>query len=625
LVKDRKHRLADAADARLELAEATTTPAEASSARASRRVLPAVIASALGAALVTALATWFLTRPAPPAPAPPMRFVIPAPEKVLLTPALTLSPDGQYLAFIARTPGGRPQIWVRSLDSTDVRPLTGTDDVSGLFWSPDSRFIAFGANGKLRKMEVSGGPAQTVCDLPGGWRGGAWSPDGTIIIGVNGRLMRVPAAGGTPAQMTPEDPTHLSFNPYLLPDGRQFLFGRASKDGSAIFVGSLDATAEQQFSRRLLTLSGPRAPVFAPSPDPNVGYVLTEREGSLVAQPFDLRRLETVDSEIPVLENIVPTTPFGPAHSASATGVLALRTGPSGVAVSRLLWFDRNGKQLGEFGPPGPYGGVELAPDGKLATVETMNARGYDHLWSVDVARGVFSRVNPGDVQDYGGSALSPDGRVAFTYAIDGAAGDIYVRPASGAGTPEPLVKSGTLKHPNHWSKDGRFIVYDDHTAQKQDLWILPMTGDRKPVPFLATPADETSANFSPDTKWIAYSSDESGRREVYVQGFVSNPVPAAGVGKWQISTAGGEKPRWRRDGQELYYLAPDGRLMAVPVRSTATTFEPGVAVPLFETRMRGYAPYDVAADGRFLMNTVDTTSSASITLILNWTSALKK
>ena len=481
LVKDRKHRLADAADARLELAEALTTPAEASTAGAPRRVLPAIVASALGAALVTGLATWVLTRPAPPAPAPPMRFAIPAPEKTLLTPALSLSPDGRHLAFIARTPGSQPQIWVRSLDSTDVRPLAGSDSVSGLFWSHDSRFIAFGANGKLRKLEVSGGPAQTVCDLAGGWRGGAWSPDGTIIIGVNGRLMRVPAAGGTPAPDHCRGSRAPDVQPVLLPDGRRFLFARASKDGSAIFVGSLDATPEQQFSKRLLTTSGPRAPVFAPSPDPNVGYVLTEREGSLVAQPFDLRRLETVGSEIPILENIVPATPFGPAYSASATGALALRTAPSGVAVSKLLWFDRHGKQLDQLGPPGPYGGVELTPDGKLATVETMNVRGYDHLWSVDVTRGVFSRVNPGDLQDSsGGAAISPDGRVAFTYAIDGAAGDIYVRPASGAGTPELLVKSGTAKHPNHWSKDGRFIVYDDHTAQKQDLWILPMTGDRR-------------------------------------------------------------------------------------------------------------------------------------------------
>jgi hypothetical protein len=211
---------------------------------------------------------------------------------------------------------------------------------------------------------------------------------------------------------------------------------------------------------------------------------------------------------------------------------------------------------------------------------------------------------------------------------VGGALGDIYVRLASGAGTAELLVKSATLKHTNHWSLDGRFLIYDDHTTQQQDLWIVPMTGDRKPIPFLVTPADETSGQFSPDTKWIAYSSDESGRREVYVQGFVPDHVPAAGVGKWQISTAGGDKPRWRRDGKELYYIARDGMMMAVAVKSTATTFEPGVAVPLFETHARGFAPYDVAPDGRFLINTVMENAAANtspITVVLNWTTGLKK
>ena len=217
---------------------------------------------------------------------------------------------------------------------------------------------------------------------------------------------------------------------------------------------------------------------------------------------------------------------------------------------------------------------------------------------------------------------------MAFTYAIGGAPGDIYVRLASGAGTAELLVKSAAVKHPNHWSLDGRFLIYDDHTAPNQDLWIVPMTGDRKPIPFLVTPADETDANFSPDTRWIAYSSDESGQREVYVQGFVADHIPAAGIGKWRISAAGGAKPRWGRDGKELYYMASDRKLMAVRVKFTATTFEVGDAVPLFATRTRGFFPYDVAPDGRFLLNTVTeaaTANSSPITLVLNWTAGLKK
>ena len=228
---------------------------------------------------------------------------------------------------------------------------------------------------------------------------------------------------------------------------------------------------------------------------------------------------------------------------------------------------------------------------------------------------------------DYSGAALSPDGRVAFTYQIGGVAGDIYVKQASGAGAAEPLVQSPALKHPNHWSLDGKYIVYDEHSSMKQDLWVIPMTGDRKPVPFLVTPADETDAKFSPDTRWIAYSSDESGRREVYVQGFLPDRAPAAGVGKWQISPSGGAKPAWRRDGKELYYIATSGMMMSVAVKSTATGLEPGVAVPLFQTNTRGSLPYDVTADGRFLINTVieDSAASGSLTVVLNWTAGLKK
>jgi hypothetical protein len=220
---------------------------------------------------------------------------------------------------------------------------------------------------------------------------------------------------------------------------------------------------------------------------------------------------------------------------------------------------------------------------------------------------------------------------VAFTSRFN-AIGDLYWMPIDGVGAPEPLlVKSLSLKHPNGFSPDGRFLIFDDHTAQRQDLWILPTEpspgGERKPIPFVVTPADETFGQFSPDGKWIAYSSDESGRREVYVQGFAPDRVPAAAVGKWQMSTAGGDKPRWRKDGSELYYIAPDRKMMAVPVK-LGPPFEPGVAVPLFETRATGYFPYDVSPDGRFLLATPTESgapASSPVTVVLNWQAALKR
>jgi len=417
-----------------------------------------------------------------------------------------------------------------------------------------------------------------------------------------------------------------SSSPSFLPDGRHFVYQYCSPD-CGIYLRSLDGKAEQD--QKLVTASarsfGARdtATAYAATADAGLGYVLFERDGALMALPFDARRMEPAGAAVMVAPGI------GTAHrsySASATGVLAFLSGSFTGADTRLLWFDRAGKEVGQVGPPAPWANVQLSPDGKLLVADRSGNTGYDHLWVGNPARGVFSRLNPGDITDYA-AAIAPDGRVAFTYTPGSVAGDIYVKPASGVGAPEPLVKSATMKHPNYWSLDGRYLIYDDHTAQKQDLWIVPMAGDRKPIPFLVTPADETSAEFSPDTRWIVYSSDESGTREVYVQGFVPDHIPAAGIGKWRISTDGGDKPRWRRDGKEIYYIANDGKMMAVPVKSTATTFEPGVAVALFETHAKGWLPFDVAPDGRFLINTVATegANSPPITVVVNWWRGLKQ
>jgi serine/threonine protein kinase len=631
LQKDPKQRLQAIGDWKLMLADEQS---QAIAPSTSRLGTTGWIAAGMFA-LVAAVLAFVHFREKPPV-AELMRFQIPPPEKVTLGSQLSLSPDGRRLAFTGRVANGVTQIWVRSLETLEARPLPGTENANSLFWSPDSRFIGFGTTSKLMKVDASGGPVQSVCDVSGRIIGGAWAPDGTIVFGGAFRpLMRVPEAGGIPVPITAVDPARQEAyqgNPSFLPDGRHFVYARGSlaTDNRGIYLGSLDAKPEQQDSKRLATSQFPGA-VYASSPDPgsrNPGYVLFEQEGSLMALPFDTRRLEPAGVAVPIAASIVSALGLDSAsYSASATGVLAFRTGRPGGSDTQLLWFDRQGKQLGQVGPPAPYGDIQLSPDGKLVLVD----QGLQHLWFADPTRGVFSRVNPGDIQEYS-SAVSPDGRVAFTYTPGGVLGDIYVKRASGVGSPELLVKSATMKHPNHWSLDGRYLIYDDHTAQQQDLWIVPMspekTGDHKPIPFLVTPADETFGQFSPDTKWIAYSSDESGRREVYVQGFVPDHVPAAGIGKWQISTAGGDKPRWRRDGKELYYIALDGKMMAVPVKSSDSTFEPGVAIPLFETHVTSFVPYDVAPDGRFLLNTVMQDAAANtspITVVLNWTAGLKK
>lgn len=624
LVKDRKLRLQAAGEARIVLANPEQEPQAQGEVRAPSKLAWAV-AAALGIAAAGVSFVHF--REKPPA-VEVMRFQIPAPAKLTIV-SPELSPDGRRLAFLAWTEGRGTQIWIRSLDTLEAHPLSGTEDATVPFWSPDGRFIGFTSKDKLRTVEASGGSIQTVCDLPGGYDGAAWAPDGSIVFSTPAHIMRVPAAGGVAVPLTNSDPSgQLLMGPVFLPDGRHFVYSAGPPARPGLYLGSLNDKPEQQNRNPLVAASYPNVPVYAPSPNPDLGYLLFTEESFLMALPLNARRLEPAGAAVPVAQGNLA----GYRYSASSTGILALRTGTD-FADSQLQWFNRQGKQLGGTGPPAPYGNVRLSPNGRMVLVDhragTSDGMGSDHLWIGDIARGVFSRVNPGEALDYAG-VLSPDGRAAFTsYGNGGTSGDIYVRQANGAGAPELVFRSGIVKHPNDWSLDGRYVIYDEHTAQrKQDLWIMPMSnpGEHKPFPFLATPADETDGAFSPDTRWVAYSSDESGRREVYVQGFVPDHVPAAGIGKWQISSAGGAKPRWRRDGKELYYLGNSGKMMAVAVKSTATTFEPGVPVPLFDTSTAGFTPFDVAPDGRFLINTIEESKAASsITVVLNWTEGLKK
>jgi Tol biopolymer transport system component len=637
LNRDVRKRLRDIGDACLAIEEVLSGPEsrpDGSAAFVPPQSRFGRITAALAAILALALAALaFVHFREQPAPAPLMRFQI-AKHEGQLGRVSSVSPDGRRLAFAATGPDKRWVIWVRSLDTLDARRLPGTEGVGrnpSLFWSPDSRFIGFVSGRQLKKVDASGGPPQSICDIDGFFAGGTWAPDGTILFATpspQGRsLMRVHEAGGAAVPLTLASAKGAPpLYPSFLPDARHFLYllPTGSNSGQAgIYVGSLDAEANTENAQPLMTVGFPNLAVFAPSTDPGFGHILYGRDDTLIAMPFDARQFRAAGSAVPVAQGLQLDS--GTTFSVSSNGVLSYRMGTE--TASRLLWFDRQGRRIGQVGQPGQWGSPKLSPDEKLLLVEELPNKGFGHLWTADPARGVFSRVNPGEAGDYAGAAVSPDGRVAFTYQIGGATGDIYVKQASGAGAAEPLVQSPTLKHPNHWSLDGKYIVYDEHSSTKQDLWIIPMTGDRKPVPFLVTPADETDAKFSPDTRWIAYSSDESGRREVYVQGFRPDRAPAAGVGKWQISPSGGSQPAWRRDGKELYYIA-GGMMMSVVVKSTATGLEPGAAVPLFPTNTRGALPYDVAADGRFLVNTIteeDSAASGSLTVVLNWTASLKQ
>jgi Tol biopolymer transport system component len=646
LDRDVKTRLRDIGEARVAIQRALANREDVAAPRPTEaaRHRSAVAWGSSAAAIALAGTLAFVHFGERPPVAETMRFQILAPEQTAFINSIVLSPDGRSYAFEGPGPDGRSMLWVRSFDSDAVRALTGTEGVTtGFFWSPDSRYLAFAVNGfpgRLRKVEVAGGPPQPVCEFTGGFRGGDWSAVGVILFAVGPTgLWQVSDSGGTPTPVTKLDLVRRESQhsgPVFMSDGRTFLYHRGSGGFSTsqytgIYTGSLDAKPEQQSNTRLLAAES--NPVYVRGPSTG-GSVLFLREGILLSQPLD-EQARPAGNAIPLVEDVGS---FGTSgwFSASARGHLAFRTGRARAALNQLVWFDRRGTRLGQLGPSMELGagGVQLSPDGKRVTVTRTASRAdftEAHIWGADVSRGIFSRLTSGDASD-GAPAISPNGRVAFSSSMNGAVGDLYWVVDSGVGSPEPLLlKSQTVKHPNDISPDGRFLIYDDHTAMRQDLFILPLdppaSGERKPIPFVVTGFDETFGQFSPDGKWIAYSSDETGRREVYVQGFAPDKIPAAAVRKWTISTAGGDKPRWSADGKELYYIALDRTMMAVPVKLTPT-FEPGLAVSLFETNVTAFTPYDVSPNGRFLLNTVSESappSASPVTIVLNWEAGLKR
>jgi Tol biopolymer transport system component len=618
LEKDPKRRLRDIGDAWPLLED---TPA---SQQASRRRPWGWVVAALLAVVGLSLAFIHFREKAPVAER--VRFQISLPVG---STQFGLSPDGRWLAFVVQG-AEAGTLWVRALDSLESRPLSGATGIDRtFFWSPDSRFIAFGAGGKLKKIGISGGFPQTICDIDpsSGGVGGAWNNDGVIIFGGDPRgIMQVSAAGGVVTPVTAAG--DFQAFPSFLPDGRHFIYLRVPTE-QGIFLASLDAKPAQQRSQRLLaTLYGP---VYAPSLDPSWGRLLFLREGTLMAQRFDTRRLEISGDPVAVVERVGTFLLYG-FFSASDNGILAYRSGAP-WALSRPTWFDRQGKALGPAAEPATYVNLALSPDGtRLATVriEAMGEAVGQDIWLVEFARGARTRFTFGPVPALA-PVWSPDGAHIIFEKPDG----LHRKATSGAEKEELVLKTTAATFPDDWSRDGRFLLYttiDPKTGY--DLWVLPdpetASGDGKPIPFLQTQFNERYGQFSPDSHWIAYVSDESGKPEVYVRPF---PASTNGGAKVKISQEGGSQPRWRRDGKELYYFSLDGRLMAVEVVTTSPMLRPGIARPLFQapafspTSGTQYAfHWDLAADGkRFLIDTrAATPSEEPVTVVLNWTAGLK-
>ena len=516
---------------------------------------------------------------------------------------------------------GQQRLWLRRLDATSAQTLAGTEGASDPFWSPDSRSVGFFADGKLKRMDIGGGSPQTLASSTN--RGGTWNSDGTILFAptTGSPLFRIPASGGQRMAVTKLDRGQSNHRfPQFLPDGRQFLFYNVgTPENSGIYVGSLDSSDTKRLT--------PADAAGAYSPN---GWLLFIREGTLLAQRLDLGRKELTGDPVTIADPVVfDAFTFAGAFSVSAAGLVAYRSG--GTDQHQLIWFDRSGKTLGTMGTPdaNSLSGVSVSPEGLRAAVSRV-VQGNTDVWLLDAARTMRFTFDPG--RDWY-PIWSPDGnRIVFDSNRNGYR-DLYVKNSNGSGREELLVESTQSKSADDWSRDGRFLLYDSVDPQTQrDLWVLPMEGDRKPFVFLKTNFGERSGKFSPDSKWVAYMSDESGRYEIYVRPFSGSTAAALAGGQWQVSTSGGVRPRWRPDGKELYYIAPDGKLMAVPVTTNGATFQPGTPVALFQTRIYGSGTdlnvgtqYDVTADRRFLINTVLEEANSPITLLLNWKPEAKR
>ena len=548
------------------------------------------------------------------------RFVVlpPAGQSVAIGPgAFSISPDGRRIALVLIGPGRDARLWLRDIDDVDAHALPGTEGAYSPFWSSDSRFVGFEALGKLKTVDISGGTSRTLADTAGGGMRYTWSKDGIILFqGRDRALNQVPARGGEVTPVTHLDPTRQEMQhlwPVFLPDGRRFLYYVASTipENRGVFIASLDSPGQ----RHIAGIS--QGAICVP------GYLLFSRDNTLMARPFDAGAAEFTGEEFPILERVELTPGMGanlPAYSASATGVLVYRPVPLEQGVS--AWFNREGGRLSTVASE-PYRWHRLSPDRTRIIAGRRDSRFRFDLFLLDLVRGGASRFTFDAEADESDPIWSPDG-TSVVYSSSGEGWfTLFRKPAGGAADPEPLLKGRSAMYPTDWSPDGTSILLDlsgQNTAT--DIVLLPLTGDRKLLPIVHTPFKETNGRFSPDGRWFAYNSDESGTQQIYIQ-----PFPPDGR-RWQLSIDinGGTLPVWRRDGQELFYLAAASRVMAIDIAVSGNTLRAGVPRELFETRYREVADgFDVSADGKRILLPIEEGPSVPVEVILNWPTILTK
>jgi Tol biopolymer transport system component len=616
--KDARKRIADMHDVRLALegafdvAAASTRSSDALVTRGSRRAWIAAFTVAVLAALGLAIPA---LRHLHETPRTETRLDIVTPPTADPT-SFALSPDGRQIVFVASGPSGA-QLWLRSLATPTVKPLAGTEGALSPFWSPNGRSIGFFADGSLKRLDLDAGAPQTLASADNG-SGGTWNADGVIIFApaLTNQLMRISAAGGAATPVLPLGPRQSGhMGPHFLPDGFRFLFSAiGGPDDNGIYIGALDGSV----SPRLTGADGDA--VFLPT-----GWLLWVRTGALVAQRLDPARLALTGGLLTLADGVQTDFRRRSGVSAADNGLVAYRTG--GGSRRQLTWFDRSGSVQGTLGDADGPGLAypSLTRDGRAVVVR--NAQSNYDLWLLDGSHRTRITFDPAR-DDY--PRVSPDGTLVAFRSNRSGPGDLYTKLLGRTEPEELLLRSDELKTPMSWSPDGRFLMYTIiNTKTNGDLWVLPMQGDRTPYVFLQTPFRESYCVFSPDGRWVAYNSNESGRAEVYVRPFFEpGQRDAATAGdQWQISTDGGAFAAWKPDGQELYYLDPSGAMMGAAISVTGNKLVSGAPQMLFRTHIaRGGREqqqgrqYDVAADGRFLINTeLDDDASTPITLIANW------
>lgn len=586
----------------------------------------AVAAASLLAAIGLGAIAWNHSSDQPQA----LQLTLQIPEKTRITGAaglLTISPDGRHVAFKAEI-DGKSGIWVRDLDGPGIRLLQDTEGADSLFWSPDSRWIAFFAADKLKKIEMTGGPPLILCDANG--VGGSWSPKGWIIfVRYAGGLSLILDTGGTPTPLTRPDPAGYEIvhrAPWFLPDGRRFLYTARSVDHTMtrVYVDNIDARPGSVTRHEVLAVHSnveyvPRSGggLFGSAND---GYLIFGRENTLMAQPFDAAHARTTGDAVPLVEQVDYSPGVAQSQfSASTNGILVYTSGLIHDVNTQLTWFDRTGKPGGLVGDPNQFERIAISPDGSMLATDTNDSLGVSSIWLHDLARGTASRFTFGPSSSQF-PVWSPDGsKLAYWRPTV----ETFQKAIGGTGPEELLYKDSQNRTTimNNWSSDGRYLLFGVFDPGKGfGLDAVPMFGDRKPFVYLAADSNNGEhVKLSRDGAFLAYTSGEAKHAEVFVETFPEH------VGKWQVSTGGGDWPVWSRDDHELYFLSSDGKMMAVTVKVSGRNFEAGVPRALFS--VSGHYQFDVGKDGRFLILVPQARASDtfSINVIVNWQSALKR